>query len=62
MDIAKCTGENCELKETCLRFTGKSEDLQWYFEPEQKGKDCEYWITAKIIKNDLHNRNNSESL
>lgn len=30
LDKAKCYGTNCDLKESCLRFTKKDTDLQPY--------------------------------
>ena len=46
-DITKCTGEGCELKETCYRFTASEGMYQSYFmnSPIKDGK-CEYhWDT-----------------
>jgi hypothetical protein len=46
MDITKCTGINCPIKEQCRRFTAKdSERNQSYFaEPPIKNDKCVmYW-------------------
>jgi hypothetical protein len=41
-DITKCTGEGCELKETCYRFTAPTGMLQSYFmNPPIKDGKCE---------------------
>jgi hypothetical protein len=46
-DITKCTGEGCELKETCYRFTAPTEMYQsFFFESPIKDGKCEYqWDT-----------------
>ncbi len=46
-DITKCTGEGCELKETCYRFTAPTGMWQSYFmNPPIKDGKCEYqWDT-----------------
>ncbi len=34
MDITKCSGQDCPIKETCYRFTSKSSSpTQMYFDP-----------------------------
>lgn len=46
MDILKCSGENCPLKDNCYRYTAKdSEYRQVYFRdvPYKDGKCDEYW-------------------
>ena len=46
MDITKCKGTNCPIKESCYRFTAtENEVLQAYFvEPPIKDGKCEmYW-------------------
>ena len=46
MDITKCKGTNCPLKDSCYRFTAtENEVLQAYFvEPPIKDGKCEmYW-------------------
>jgi hypothetical protein len=42
-DITKCTGEGCELKETCYRYTAPMGMYQSMFVevPSKDGK-CEY--------------------
>jgi len=55
-DIAKCTGENCKVKETCYRYTATANEfMQSYFfnPPIIKGEKatCEYyWETKKEKK------------
>ena len=46
MDITKCNGTNCPIKESCYRFTStENEVLQAYFvEPPIKDGKCEmFW-------------------
>lgn len=46
MDITKCSGKDCPLKESCYRFTSKEDKVhQSYFaEPPIKDNQCEmYW-------------------
>ena len=46
IDITKCKGTNCTLKESCFRFTAsENEVLQAYFvEPPIKDGKCEmFW-------------------
>lgn len=48
VDIAKCTGEKCEIKNECYRYLAKPCNfMQTYIHPEKKGKDCEYFWKAK---------------
>ena len=57
MDITKCKGTNCPLKESCYRFTAiENEVLQAYFvEPPIKDGKCEmYWgANAESVYNQL---------
>jgi hypothetical protein len=53
-DISKCIGRQCELKETCYRYTSKpSEYRQSYFsipplEVNENGEqECEYYWPDK---------------
>jgi hypothetical protein len=53
-DISKCIGRQCELKETCYRYTSKpSEYKQSYFSTppltlnENGEQECEYYIDNK---------------
>jgi hypothetical protein len=51
-DISKCSGEGCEQKEKCYRFTTIA-DEQWqsYFtEPPIKDGKCEYFWTNNNYK------------
>jgi hypothetical protein len=45
MDITKCTGINCPIKEQCRRFTAKVGINQSYFPktPIENGKCVMYW-------------------
>jgi len=44
MDITKCSGENCPMKESCYRFTAEAGQMQSYFiEPPIKDGKCEYY-------------------
>ena len=51
MDISKCSGLDCQDKETCYRYTCKAGEYQSYFgTPPGKDKNCKhYW---KVIKKD----------
>lgn len=44
-DITKCSGEGCDLKEKCYRFTAKDGFRQSYFaEPPIKNGECDmFW-------------------
>lgn len=50
MDITKCEGTNCPLKEKCYRFTAPADD-EWqsyftespYGKLNDKDKECEYF-------------------
>jgi hypothetical protein len=59
MDISKCSGKDCPIKENCYRFTAKSDDVyQSYFvEPPIKDGKCEmYWgEQSEFIFNELKN-------
>jgi hypothetical protein len=45
MDITKCTGEGCPLKESCYRFTSDISMMQsYFFTPPFENDTCEmYW-------------------
>jgi hypothetical protein len=51
MDITKCEGTGCELKETCYRFTAVANEYrQSYFSlpPNKSETECEqYWKINK---------------
>ena len=38
MDISKCIGKGCNIKEKCYRYTAPSSDYQSY---------SEFWLTRK---------------
>lgn len=48
MDISKCSGEGCPIKDRCYRYTSKAGTRQFYIQPPFKIEDgkftCEmYW-------------------
>jgi len=45
MDITKCVGTDCPVKETCYRYTAKADFQQsWFCEcPIKDGKCDMYW-------------------
>lgn len=45
MDISKCTGKGCEMKEMCLRYTSAAGMWQSYFmnPPINDGECDEFW-------------------
>ena len=53
VDITKCTGENCHLKNKCYRFRSKPGRLQSYFIeiPIQEDNSCDYFISADGFSN-----------
>jgi len=56
MDITKCKGEGCLIKESCKRFTAKESMMQSYFieSPIEDGKCKMYWgENAESIFNQL---------
>lgn len=45
MDITKCSGEGCPMKESCLRFLVEESRWQSYFsEPPIDGDICEDYV------------------
>lgn len=46
VDITKCTGENCPLKDKCYRYTIPLGEWQSYtnFQYNHDKKDCEFFI------------------
>lgn len=56
MDITKCSGKDCNLKDTCYRYTAKSdsERQSFFVEPPIKDGKCDmYWgnESTRILKN-----------
>jgi hypothetical protein len=58
MDISKCKGKDCPLKETCYRYTAESSDYQAYFTEipyDITTNSCDYhmaiWNKTNMIKN-----------
>jgi hypothetical protein len=51
-DIAKCTGKDCKVKESCYRFTAPSSDFwqSWMKAIVKDGKCDMYWETKKEKK------------
>lgn len=45
MDIAKCEGGHCHLKNKCFRYTCEADEYQAYFGniPIGAAKECEYF-------------------
>jgi len=45
-DITKCTGEGCESKHTCYRYTAKSNKhyQSFFISPPINSGGCEYYI------------------
>jgi len=49
-DIAMCTGDECQKKQMCYRYTAKASDYQSYFmtPPVKEDGTCEYfWNNEK---------------
>lgn len=61
-DITMCSGEGCEIKEKCYRFTApKDRHMQSYFvTPPHDGDSCQhYWCNDGHRKGDhVHVDNN----
>jgi hypothetical protein len=58
MDITKCTGEGCPLKESCYRFTSDISMMQsYFFTPPFENDTCDmYWgEQSESIYNQLKN-------
>ena len=55
MDITKCKGEGCWMKENCKRFTAKESLMQSYFvESPIENFNCEmYWIDNTLYFDNL---------
>ena len=45
MDITKCHGVGCPIRENCFRYTAKADEYQSYFvdSPIKDGKCDMYW-------------------
>lgn len=52
MDICKCTGEGCQKKQSCYRYTAEASYYQSYFEtPPNKDGQCDhYWKVSEEPK------------
>lgn len=52
LDITKCTGENCSLKDKCWRYLAPASDQwqSWFTpEPDKTGDNCTlFWDVAKV--------------
>lgn len=47
-DIAKCSNENCPLKEKCYRFTSKPSEFSQAYADFTYDEGCEYfWDTSE---------------
>lgn len=54
VDITKCSnGDNCKLKDNCLRWTAQDDDWQSCCEFYAKGVDCEYYVRYKGVINEV---------
>ena len=42
MDISKCTGELCPIKNQCKRYTVKASEWQSYIEPPFRIEGCKF--------------------
>lgn len=42
-DIAKCSGQFCDIKERCFRYTAPSCKRQVWMTPPNPGPACEYF-------------------
>ena len=52
-DITMCSGEKCQLKENCYRYTAKPNEFRqaYFMEPPVLGETCEYfWRTDEPEK------------
>jgi len=51
-DITMCSGEGCELKDTCLRFTAKPNEHRqsYFFNPPINSGECKFYINVKQNK------------
>lgn len=55
VDLCKCEGTGCPLKETCYRFTAYDDLYQSYFTDvpyDESKKECERYIKRMESKND----------
>ena len=44
-DFLKCNGVNCNVKNTCYRFSAPPSPVQSWISPEVRGKDCAHlWL------------------
>jgi len=48
-DISMCSGDGCQVKHTCYRFTAKPSEYQSYLIPPApiENEGCEYYINNK---------------
>lgn len=53
-DISMCVGENCKLREKCIRYTSKKNGIyQSYLEMtpyDKKSMDCDFFWSNKVYK------------
>lgn len=56
MDITKCNGEGCPIKEQCYRYTTPAHPHQSWMAPPWNGRDCDYfWKRSRFDpQNKLH--------
>lgn len=52
MDISKCLGTGCPLKETCYRYIAPEDEMQsWVLGVPFKNGECKLYWKIKIEKN-----------
>lgn len=49
-DVAKCNGCDCPLKETCLRYTVKAGEYQWWTEGAYNNETNECSLKLPIAR------------
>ena len=50
-DITMCTGEGCEAKKSCYRYTAKPNKYQSYFMGTPlNDNECKYYINNETFK------------
>jgi len=50
IDLAKCPGDRCPLRETCVRYTSKTGEYQaWFGTPYAEGA-CAFYVPVNEIK------------
>jgi len=55
MDITKCKGKDCPLKETCYRYTAKASGMQSYFSDDKVCVIDDNHVSCEHYWSDLSN-------